>query len=141
MDRLRDSGLRVTPQRLAVYQALAASPVHPTAQAIFEQLQGDLPSLSQATVYNTLQAMVEIGLVREIAITSEDGAVRFDANVSPHAHVVCERCKRVDDYFAPMPDLLDYPVEQDTGYEIHFTGVSFYGLCPTCRQTKAKVGL
>jgi Fur family peroxide stress response transcriptional regulator len=132
VERLKEVGLRVTPQRLAIYGALVSSDAHPTAQALFEQLQPILPSLSQATVYNTLQALVRHGLVQEIG-EAGDGAVHFDANPAPHANLICTRCHRVDDFFdVPLEGVVERVVA-GSGYKVHGMRVVYYGLCPSCQ--------
>lgn len=133
VDRIRGAGLRVTPQRLEIYRALAATTEHPTAQILFEQLQGKLPGLSQATIYNTLQAMAGLGIVQEVTAQGE-GAVRYDANVSPHAHLICTSCGRVDDFTARPLEGPDPRVAKLTGYEIQAVSVTYYGTCPACRR-------
>jgi Fur family peroxide stress response transcriptional regulator len=130
---LRDAGLRVTPQRLVIYETLVKDKHHPTAQILFEDLQDTLPSLSQATVYNTLQTMVEMGLVRELG-TAGDGTVRYDADISPHAHLVCTGCNSIEDFTAvevPIPPLSAF---SEKGYAISSVGVYYYGLCRDCRK-------
>ena len=130
---LREAGLRVTPQRIAVYSELANAQDHPTAADLYARLRVDMPSLSQATIYNALQVMTEMGVVREL--TSGEGPSRYDADLYPHAHLVCTRCGRIDDFHAAA---LDIPrpgdsLAEQTGYEIEAVGVFFYGRCPACR--------
>jgi Fe2+ or Zn2+ uptake regulation protein len=92
---VRDAGLKLTPQRIAIVRELADDPTHPTAHELFERLQPELPTMSFATVYNTLAALAEAGLCAARAL--ERGPVRFDPNVAPHDHAVCDRCGRVMD--------------------------------------------
>ncbi len=134
MAHLRDAGLRVTPQRLVIYETLVKDKHHPTVQGLFEALQHTLPSLSQATVYNTLETMVEMGLVRELG-TAGDGTVRYDADTSPHAHLVCTGCNRIEDFFAIELPLPDPDALAQTGYQLRSMGVYYYGLCPDCTHT------
>lgn len=131
ISHLRDAGLRVTPQRLTIYEALVKDKHHPTAQGLFEALQNVMPSLSQATVYNTLQTMVEMGLVRELG-TAGDGMVRYDADISPHAHLVCTGCNSVEDFSTIQVPIPDPAALAQTGYQIRSMGVYYYGLCPQC---------
>jgi len=136
VERLKEVGLRVTPQRLAIYRALVVSAEHPTAQALFEQLQPALPSLSQATVYNTLQALVRHGLVQEIG-EAGDGAVHYDANPTPHVNLICTRCHRVEDFFdVPLTGVVERVVAE-SGYQVQGMRVAYYGLCPRCQRGAA----
>ena len=132
VERLKEVGLRVTPQRLAIYGALVRSDAHPTAQALFEQLQPTLPSLSQATVYNTLQALVKHGLVQEIG-EAGDGAAHYDANPEPHVNLICTRCHRVDDFFDVPLDGVVERVVAGSGYRLQGMRIAYYGLCPSCQ--------
>ncbi|HSM57011.1 MAG TPA: Fur family transcriptional regulator [Candidatus Sulfomarinibacteraceae bacterium] len=131
-ERLRAAGLRLTPQRLAIYRTLAATDRHPTAQQLYEQLQDELPSLSQATVYNTLQALVERGLVHEIG-DAGDGAVHYDADLAPHLNLVCIRCHRIDDFHSDLVTQTDRAVAQESGYRLRGARLVYYGLCPACQ--------
>lgn len=132
IDNLKEVGLRVTPQRLAIYRALVSSDAHPTAQNLFEKLQPILPSLSQATVYNTLQALVRHGLIQEIG-EAGDGAVHYDANPTPHVNLICTSCHRVEDYFeVPLEGVLEQVVAV-SGYRVHGVRIAYYGLCPRCQ--------
>ena len=130
--QLKDGGLRVTPQRLAIYCALVASDSHPTAQILFEQLQPSLPSLSQATVYNTLQALVERGLVQEIG-EAGDGAVHYDGNPRPHVNLICTSCHSVDDVFEVSLEGIAEQVASRSGYRVQGMRIAYYGLCPRCQ--------
>ncbi len=80
--------LRCTRQRVGVYRALASTKSHPTAETLHRMVQGAEPGMSLATVYNTLEALCQAGLARKIA--NVDGAARFDADLSDHAHFVTD---------------------------------------------------
>lgn len=92
---LKSRGLRVTPQRFAVYANLLARTDHPTAEQILADLNRDAPMSSQATVYSALQAMREVGLVREVLL--EEGISRYDANTNSHHHFRCQSCGAIED--------------------------------------------
>lgn len=92
---LREKGLRVTPQRFAVYSNLLGRADHPTAEQILGDLNQDAPTSSQATVYSSLQALRDVGLVREVLL--EEGICRYDANVGPHHHFRCQSCGAIED--------------------------------------------
>lgn len=136
-ERLRAAGLRLTPQRVAIYRALVQTDSHPTAQQLYDQLQPNLPSLSQATVYNTLQALVEQGLVHEIG-DAGDGAVHYDADLAPHVNLVCTRCHRIDDFHADLLAEADDLVAAESGYQLQGARLVYYGLCPACQAEVAQ---
>src|SRR3954462_12970727 len=90
---VRASGLKLTPQRMAIVRELAADPTHPTAQELFERLRPALPTMSFATVYNTLDALASAGLCAALSLAP--GPSRFDPNMKAHHHAVCDRCGEV----------------------------------------------
>lgn len=136
---LRRAGLRLTPQRAAVCQALVNSTSHPTAQALFDSLAAHDAALSRATVYNTLEVLARVGLAQQLLVAG-DGAMRFDADLSPHAHLVCVRCRRVEDYHAPSLGPLTAGVTARSGYRLTGPCVYYHGVCPQClgAETPAK---
>jgi Fe2+ or Zn2+ uptake regulation protein len=95
LDELRKAGLKLTSQRIAVVREIADDCSHPTAQELFERLQPLMPTMSFATVYNTLDALVSAGLCTPRALSP--GATRFDPNTAPHHHAVCDGCGLVID--------------------------------------------
>ncbi len=101
---LEGSGLRCTPQRYAVMAFLMQHTGHPTAAEIFEGVNRLDPRSSRATTYNNLRDLVQVGLVREVAV--EGRAARFDAKGMRHHHFICDGCGRVEDmewYDVPQP--------------------------------------
>jgi Fur family peroxide stress response transcriptional regulator len=132
---LRQAGLRLTAQRLAVCAALAGNRAHPTAQALYDQLRPQFTTLSRATVYNTLQSLVRAGLIHEIG-TAGDGAVHYDADPRPHVNLMCTRCHRVDDFPEPALEAVGRRVARGSGYAVRGARVVYYGLCPACRRAE-----
>src|SRR3954451_21490885 len=102
---VRAAGLKLTPQRMAIVRALAADTSHPTAQELFERLRPALPTMSFATVYNTLDALASAGLC--VALSLSPGPARFDPNMEAHYHAVCDRCGLVRDVPASASALAD----------------------------------
>lgn len=130
--QLKEAGLRLTPQRLLIYQTLLQSKEHPTAQELYHTVKDQLPSLSQATVYNTVQALVKAGLIQEIG-EAGDGAVHYDADLTPHVNLICTRCHRVEDFFDVPLNAVASQVAGQSGYQIQGARVAYYGLCPACQ--------
>ena len=92
---LKDKGLRVTPQRFSVYANLLSRSDHPTAEQILQDLNKDFPVTSQATIYSSLQALKEVGLIKEVLL--EESASRYEANMQPHHHFLCNHCGVIED--------------------------------------------
>ena len=92
--QLKRDVLKLTPQRIAIVRELADDLSHPTAQDLFERLRVSFPTMSFATVYNTLDVLAAHGLLRSIRL---GGAVRFDPNTAAHHHAVCDTCGTVID--------------------------------------------
>ncbi|MFN7972879.1 MAG: Fur family transcriptional regulator [Acidobacteriota bacterium] len=132
--RCRDKGLHLTPQRAAIYEALASSPTHPSAERIHELLAAKLPSLSLATVYKTLETFREVGLIELLNVVHE--TARYDAETTEHHHLICERCKTVEDVYDPALDALNARGARKHGFSIRRRSVHFYGLCADCSRTE-----
>ena len=135
---LREVGLKATPQRLAILRSLAGDETHPTAQELFERLSSEFPSLSVATVYNTLSALTRIGRCTPLEL---GGPLRFDPNVDPHDHAVCERCGAIRDVSAPgEPDVdPEEPAAEGApapeglpGFTVRRVERIYRGLCAAC---------
>ena len=127
---LKSRGLRVTPQRFAVYANLLARTDHPTAEQILADLNRDAPMSSQATVYSALQAMREVGLVREVLL--EEGISRYDANINLHHHFRCQSCGSIEDIAWDTFQDVDLnrlrPGLKAESYE-----VTVHGVCDRCQ--------
>ena len=134
-DILRRNKKKVTPQRLAVYAALADTTEHPTAETLYKELRADYPTMSLATVYKSLDAFCEIGIVRELNVGEE--AFRYDADISPHPHIRCMSCDRVADVPITALPALDKNVASVTGYRIVSQQMYFFGYCPEFQKKKA----
>lgn len=127
--RFREEGLKLTPQRLAVFQALYGSTEHPTAESVHQAVARDMPMVSLRTVYQTLndlRAMGEIG-----HLDAGTGSARFDPTTEPHHHLVCDRCGRVADLMVDFPDI-SVPSDAGDGFTVDRTDIIFRGLCADC---------
>jgi Fe2+ or Zn2+ uptake regulation protein len=132
---LRDAGLKATPQRLAILRALEGDESHPTAQDLFERLRGGFPTLSVATVYNTLSALTRL---RRCAPLELGGPVRFDPNTTAHDHAVCERCGQIRDVLSPT-GTHDTRDEDLTGFRVRRVERIYRGFCAQCSEAAEAV--
>jgi Fur family peroxide stress response transcriptional regulator len=132
--KLKEKDYKLTPQRLAIAKILARSEGHPSAEAIFGQLQNDFPTISLATVYRNILLIKSLGEVLELGFP--DGSNRYDGiNPHPHPHVICIKCKKIID-----PDLsslkdMTAEVAKETGFQILTHRLDFFGICSDCKNT------
>ena len=129
---LHKAGLRVTPQRIAICEMLMGSSAHPTANEIYRELKEKYPSLSLATIYNTLDVLVGIGLVNALGSIGDD-KVHFDADVSPHINLACIKCHKIVDTSSNFIHQLDEEINKNSGYELFGSRILYYGHCPECQ--------
>ena len=123
-------GMKITPQRLAVVNALDGDRSHPTAEDIFNRLKSDYPSLSFTTVYNILKSIKTVGGVQELIIDRD--RVHYDPDTSTHHHIFCTECGRLDDVFYVNPPEIEIPECIKSEYYITGHQINFFGLCGTC---------
>jgi Fur family peroxide stress response transcriptional regulator len=128
--RFRERGLKMTPQRAAIYQALAGTTSHPTAEDLHRQVRRQHSMISPNTVYYTLGALREAGLVQEVNYWHDRS--RFDANIRPHHHLICLGCRKIQDLTDEALDRLSLPDRVRTGFEITGHRVEFHGYCAAC---------
>jgi Fur family transcriptional regulator, stress-responsive regulator len=132
VQRLRNRGWRLTAQRRVVAEVLAGEHVHLTADAVYSQAQRLLPEISLATVYNTLNELVDMGEVLEIS--TGDGPKRYDPNATTaHHHLLCVGCGVLRDVNPEGTDRLALSGSQQHGFELLHVDVVFRGRCPDCR--------
>src|SRR5690625_2697253 len=139
INTLKESGVRITPQRHAVLEFLLTSKTHPTADDIYRALEDKFPNMSVATVYNNLRILREIGLVREL--TYGDDSSRFDSNMKEHYHIICEQCGKIVDFHYPTLDEIEALAEKVSGFDSSHHRMELYGKCEDCQEvtTQSKV--
>ena len=127
----KEKKLKLTPQRLAVYNYLINTTAHPSADTIYTDIHVQYPTMSLATVYKALKTLVEVGLIQEINVG--EGNFRYDANSLPHPHLQCLKCGKVDDIMDFTLDDLNASAQTHTDYKIVSSKVYFYGYCKDCQ--------
>jgi len=128
-EAFRDRGLRVTPQRQAIFRILHGSDRHPTAEWVFEAARLEMPAISLKTVYSTLNDLAAMGELHQLHLGP--GSARFDPNGDPHHHLVCESCGAVVDLHADFTDLR-VPDGFGQGFRVSSTEIVFRGRCADC---------
>ena len=124
--------LKVTPQRIAIYQKLINSDSHPTVDTIYQNVKREYPSISFDTVNRTLITFAKIGILDVVEIFG--GAKRFDPNVANHHHLHCMHCGEVFDFYSRAYDNLKVPGELHEQFQVTSKRVVLKGLCKKCRQ-------
>jgi len=126
---VRERGLKVTPQREAVFQALDGSDAHPTAEAVHAVVTEAMPSVSLRTVYQVLNDLAVMGEIQALDLGT--GAARFDPNVDVHHHLVCSGCGKVRDLYVDL-DAVQMPAGAGRGFTVDHAEVVFRGVCDDC---------
>lgn len=135
MDKYKNRGFKLTPQRLAILSYLEGNTAHPSAEEIFAAVSERFPTMSFATVYNTLETLKSKGEVMEL--TCDPQKKRFDPNTAPHNHLICSLCRRIVDVHVDYK--IDLPRANRMGFEITGNHIEFYGVCPSCRKETADI--
>jgi Fe2+ or Zn2+ uptake regulation protein len=132
----RERGLKVTPQRQAIFRVLHTNGSHPSAEAVHHAVIDELPTVSLRTVYQTLGDLAEMGEILQLDLGT--GAARFDPNIDPHHHLVCDRCGMVSDTQVDHPDPRPSSPESD-GFLVTGTEIVFRGLCASCAGASSTI--
>lgn len=136
VDALRRAGLRATRPRIAVAMALAGDETHPTAQTIHDRVSPRFEGLSLSTVYNVLGALSRVAALRPLVY---DGVTRFDPNVSPHHHAICDGCGAIRDVpfegAALGPGDRRIPHASLEGFAVQRVEHIYRGVCAPCLGT------
>ncbi|HEV8136681.1 MAG TPA: transcriptional repressor [Pyrinomonadaceae bacterium] len=124
---------KLTPQRDAVLQVILAREDHPTANEIFEAARQRLPTISYATVYNSLRYLKEAGLVHEIKFG--DSASRYDRETDRHDHAICNSCGKLVDFDLPQTAELMQAAARKSRFKPESVHLTLRGLCVDCRES------
>ncbi len=133
IEKLRQRGCRITPQRIAILKVFLNSNEHPSVEQVHEQVLTNFPTTSLATVYKTVSLLKEVGEILEICFA--DGRKRYDGNKPyPHPHLICTQCKTIRDPDISLLDKITAEVEKKSGYRVMSHQVEFFGICPACQR-------
>ncbi|MEO0290963.1 MAG: transcriptional repressor [candidate division WOR-3 bacterium] len=132
LEVLRKKGYFLTSSRLMILEYLSESTSHPTAEEIYNALKDRLPSLSKATVYNTLKLFIELGVAREIKVERDKS--RFEAKTDPHIHFTCVKCGTV--YDIEKKDIVKFPKNIEN-HKVMFGDLLLYGICSSCQKKES----
>jgi len=127
----REYGLKITPQRVAIFQEFHGSAEHPSAVMIYDKVRQDYPHISLDTVSRTLTTLNKIGLAKEVEFSGE--ARRFDPNLDRHHHFRCIKCGHIVDFNNEIYDSIVIPEELKMKYTVLEKKVCLEGICDRCR--------
>ena len=133
---LRESGLRLTHQRLEIVRAIAADRAHPDVETVYETVRKRVPTISLDTVYRTLATLTERGLITRVQFLP--GPTRYDANRALHHHFVCTRCGLVRDIDDVEPDAIPATAQVTRIGRPEVVTVQFRGVCDACRRNEPR---
>jgi Fur family peroxide stress response transcriptional regulator len=129
---LRKRGLKITPQRLAVSKILSDNRSHPSAEEIYMKVRKDYPTISLATIYQTLDTLEHVGGIRVLRFDKR--RTRYDPDLSIHHHLICSRCHKIMDLHHDYSKSLRLPRALRDRFEINGFNVIFYGVCEECKN-------
>lgn len=130
MEKYRHLNIKLTPQRLAILKYMEGNKSHPSAEDIYKSVLKQFPTMSFATVYNTLEALKNIGNVQELKIDSSKK--RYDPDISRHHHLICIKCKNIVDIHKNFDISLSNEIIG--GFEVLGNSIEFQGICAKCKQ-------
>lgn len=136
---LESSGQRFTEQRAAVFRFLAGTDTHPSADDVFLGVRRELPGISLATVYKSLETLVGCGLA--VKLTYSDGSARYDGRTDPHHHARCLACGKVVDIPGHLTDEeLECLRGRAQGFTVTGYRLELCGFCPDCAPRESPAG-
>ena len=131
MTKQEKTTFRQSRQRNRILELLRSTGNHPTADWLYERLKKEFPHLSLGTVYRNLSHLIDQGLVKKIHFGSTFD--RFEANVEPHYHLICESCGKILDFEMPIYNDLNEQAKKLTTFTIRHHKLEFFGMCEMCK--------
>ncbi len=137
---LRERGIRLTRQREILLELIDQSGKHLDAESLFQMAQKRDPKLNRVTVYRTLKLLKKGGLVDELDLLHYDGDQHYyeTRTKQEHAHIICLRCGKVEEYFGDSLQKLRRQVEEHFGFQILLTRTEVGGYCSHCQALRAR---
>lgn len=142
LQRCRERGIKLTPQRIAIFECLAHRQGHLSAEEVYQSVLPTYPTLSLATVYNTLELLAEMGEVHELIV--DELRKRYDVNTAPHHHAICRQCRRIFDVEPAAlgaawagPETMTVAGRE---FRVERFSVELTGLCGACEREPSPAG-
>jgi len=121
--------LKYSRQRESIKKYLYSREDHPTADMVYTSIREEFPNISLGTVYRNLSLLIELGEIKKV---TTDGAVRFDAKLTPHSHFICRKCGRVMDVMLPVENFVENKDAFRHLGKVEECRMKFYGICNSC---------
>jgi len=134
LTRCKAHNLKITPQRIAIYEELIKSNKHPSADTLFQTVRNKFPNISFDTVNRTVQTLAEIGIID--LVESFSGPKRFDPNMKSHHHLHCVSCGKIIDFDNDRFNNLAIPENARQGFTILGSRVVIKGICESCSNQR-----
>ncbi len=128
MTLLKEHHIKITPQRLAIIE-LMDSYGHISVRDIYEKIKANFPSLSLATVYKNINAMMESDFIKELKIVGQDN--KYELTKERHSHLICQKCGSIEDIHVDTSKLQE-GIPTDSGFEVADISIQFFGTCKNC---------
>ena len=128
----RNNGYRATPQRIAISRYILKNHEHPTAQKVYLDIRKTHPTVSLATIYNTINILKDTGLILELNL--HQGETRFDPTIEPHAHLLCLKCGNISDWMDPIMPKLISKISADASFTVTGSIFELKGICDSCAK-------
>jgi len=126
---LIEHGVRPSNYRIRILQCLEDNKLHPTADQMYQNLLGEFPTLSKMSVYNTIEALLDAGLIREVTI--ENNEVRYDSHLEEHGHFKCNHCGKIFNFEIDFNSIKLNGLDR---FLIKDQDIFLKGICPECQS-------
>lgn len=138
IERLKEKGVKLTPQRMAIAEFLSKNKDHPTVDEIHKDIQKRYPTMSVATVYSTLELLKELGEIQELSIRKR-GKAYFDPSPNLHHHLLCNRCGKILDIEFDHPTSCPIVAKEIiNGCKVEEIQAYLYGICSECLKKESE---
>ena len=131
--KLREKGFRITPQRLAICEFVLSSKEHPTVDQVYQAVQKKHPTISLATIYQTLHLLTEMRMLQELGFSN--GSSRYDPNKSPHINIICKNCGKIQDYESEKVREFLSQITVELKHILIGQHLEIYVCCDQCEKT------
>jgi len=137
VQKLKERGLRITPQRLSIIDVLVTKGyLHPSASLIYKEAKKKGISISLSSVYENIKELCRYGIIKSLEFDGKEN--RCEANLEEHINLICEYCGKIIDYEVPV-SLNQRDLAERTGFMITDNRLEYYGYCAECTKGKGSL--